>query len=472
MFVLRRRGLALFVFLICVAAVAGATWFFLRPHRRPNVLLITMDTTRWDRVSCYGKASNLTPAVDKLAAEGVRYEYALSPSSWTLPAHASIFTGTLPSTHRADFANTEGEVWAGPLQINKLRSDLPTLAEELKKAGYRTSAVVSGPLLHSRFGVDRGFDYYSDYDPKTFRVKPFNRPADQTTTSALQWLETYYFAPADTPFFLFVNYYDAHSPYHAPPPFGSQTADEERYDVRSGYYEDIYRGTRELSKADREFLTKEYEGEIRFVDSQIGRLFQGMKELGLYEETLIVVTADHGESFGEHNLLEHGRALYEELVRVPLIIKFPSWDHRHGLIKGMVSTISIMPTILHYLDCPIPDTVQYGTLEEKKSLLAAEISRDASWINMYGSRYDVDRQAVYDGDYKLIWNSNGVMELYNIRNDPAEDVNLYGKMPEVEQILQAKLQRLEKFAAPTAVAESPVLDEDLKKSLKALGYIR
>ena len=463
------------VFIIAVAAcvLLGAVLIalHLRETSRANVLLIVLDTTRRDHLSCYGYAEKTTPAIDALAAEGLRYDRAITPSSWTLPAHASIFTGMLPTHHRAHFSFDESidpETIEGPMFL-PLHPELPTLAEELKKTGYETAGIIAAPLLAAKFGFSRGFDFYEDRLPLD---KGFERDAEEVTTLALGWLNEYRARATDKPFFVFLNYFDPHSPYQPPEPWGNPDATQEQYDLYSGLYNDVNRGARDLTDDEREMLLSQYDREIRYMDNEIGRLLDDMKRLGLYDSTMIVVTSDHGESFGEHRLLEHGRALYEELIRVPLIVKYPAKDKRAGVVGRRVSILGIGPTILKYVGSPVPKTAHPASLDEKEHVLIAEIYRDISWMVAFGDRFDRDQKAIYDGNHKWIWDSNGAHELYDISRDPAEENNLWGRMPDAERRLKAKLKPLIQESEQLSTLSTPELDKELKNRLRALGYIK
>lgn len=464
------------LYFLCIACLLGglAYWIYRSrgPRPRPNILLITLDTTRWDYVSAYGRGDEITPTVDKLAEQGVIYINAISTSSWTLPAHASIFTGLLPTHHGAHYVRADAESGGGLFQANRLAADVPTLAEELKKAGYRTGAVIGGPLLHSRFGMDRGFDYYYDWDLRSYEGSGFYRTASETTSSAVNWLKLHAQTAEAEPFFLFLNYYDAHNPYMPPEPWGDPDAPKELLAIHNGHYDEVFKGNRGLTDRERSVLVSQYSGEIRFMDKQIERLFFEMNLLGLYDSTLIVVTSDHGESFGEHRLLGHGRALYEELIRVPLILKYPQEDGRKAVIERRVSTVSIMPTLLEYIGHPIPDTVSSETLDKENQILVAESTRDVAWVLAFGKRFDRDSKVVYDGNYKLIWNSTGNHELYDVADDPAEESNLYGNMPELEKRLLSRLAPLIEESKRASAHDMPEIDADMREALKSLGYVQ
>jgi arylsulfatase A-like enzyme len=187
---------------------------------------------------------------------------------------------------------------------------------------------------------------------------------------------------------------------------------------------------------------------------------------------MIVVTSDHGESFGERRLLGHGRALYEELVRVPLIIKYPSADGRKGIVERRVSTVGIMPTVLEYVGLPIPRTVASETLDDEEQILIAESTRDVAWVLSFGKRFDRDLKAAYDGNYKFVWNSEGDHELYDIVDDPAEENNLYGEKPDLEKRFMSRLAPLIEESQSATALDLPEIDPATRENLKKLGYLQ
>ncbi len=469
-----RKFVLLGVLLVTIAGIAIVFRFraiaLQTTKRRPNILLITLDTTRKDHLSCYGYPKKTTPALDQLAAESVKYEFAVSTSSWTLPAHASLFTGMLPVDHSAHYGVGENANKAvDKLSFYTLHPAFPTLAQQLSKAGYRTHAIISAPILHSEFGFSKGFETYDDDLGKPQKK---DRTADTTSSLAITWLRQYFAAPKTQPFFLFLNFFDPHTPYSAPPPWGKDGLAADVVNVVSGHYDEVFRGNRQVTPEERELLIDQYDDEIRFMDWHLGQLFSEMKALGLYDDAMIVVTSDHGELFGEHNYLDHGHALYDELIRVPLIIKYPADMKKVGVISDGVSTRGIMPTLLSYLQLPIPPTADYGTLGGKRKDLVAESYRDIYYVQRYGKRFDRDQKAIYDGKYKFIWSSDGKSELYNIQEDPQENVNLCGRLPDVEKKLQSKLEPLVAESNQLNSLSTPQLDSELRRRLQALGYIQ
>jgi arylsulfatase A-like enzyme/tetratricopeptide (TPR) repeat protein len=308
-------GAAVALILVALTAwwLRPATSTAPRAGAQINLLLVTIDTLRADHVGCYGDADAQTPVLDGLAARGVRFETAVAHAPITGPSHASILTGLTPLKHGV--RNNGGFV---------LPKDVPTLAEALTRAGYQTAAFVSGFPLDRRFGYGRGFGVYDDRfphgsDPR--RAPYVERPADQTTDVALQWLDR---RPSSaSPWFMWIHYYDPHSPYEPPAEYGKR------------------------------FATHPYDGEIAFVDAQLGVLLRRLETVGLANRTLVIVTSDHGESLGEHGEATHGIFLYDATLKVPWIMVGP------GVPAGRVSQvvgrlIDVAPTLLDYAGQAIP----------------------------------------------------------------------------------------------------------------------
>src|SRR5262245_16219999 len=282
---------------------------------RPNVLLVTIATRRADRVGFYGYSAAATPAIDALAGRGVRFETALVHAPLTGPSHASILTGQTPLGH--GFRNNSGYV---------LMPQARTAAEDFRQAGYRTAAFVSGFPLDRRFGLDRGFDKYDDRLPKgnDRRRTPYvERFADATTDAVVNWLGAPPSAAGQqpAPWFLWVHYYDPHAPYEPPG---------------------------ELAKR---FERAPYDGEIAFADQQIGRLLRTLDERNETGRTVVLVTADHGESLGEHGKGTHGIFIYDATLRVPWVMAGPSIEAGR-VSKTVARSIDVLPTLSDYAGLP------------------------------------------------------------------------------------------------------------------------
>src|SRR5713226_2961111 len=286
----------------------------------PNVVVITIDTLRADHLGCYGYKQIRTPNIDALAAEGARFERAYTPVPVTLPAHTVIFTGAYPMlSGMHDFA------------ANKLSPTQPTLASVLKEQGYTTGAVIGSAVLDSRLGLNHGFDFYYDHFDfnrlQESNLDEMERPGNVVADVTLDWLGKNY----QKKFFLWMHLYDPHYPYRPPPPYRD------------------------------EYKDRLYDGEIAFADAQVGRLIRFLKSKGLYGNTLIVLSGDHGESLGEHGEKTHGFFIYNATLHVPLLIHLPGAAPPR-VVPDPVSLADLMPTVLQTLNLDIPSQVQGRSL--------------------------------------------------------------------------------------------------------------
>jgi arylsulfatase A-like enzyme/Flp pilus assembly protein TadD len=400
----------------------------------PNVVLITLDTVRADHLGCYGHKGIKTPHIDGLASDGVLFQKAYTPVPITLPAHASLFTGTYPMvTGMHDFSG------------NRLSPDQPTLASLLRAQGYSTAGIVGAAVLDSRFGLDSGFDYY--YDEFDFsrldeqNLDAMERPADVVTDRALAWLGQ----NSSKPFFLFVHLYDPHHPYLPPAPY------------------------------DAEYRNNPYDGEIAFVDAQIGRIMSFLAERDLYDPTLIVLASDHGEGLGEHGEETHGLFIYTTTLQVPLIVKLPARQSvARKQVAVPVSLIDVLPTVLQLTGNAVPGHVQ------GKSLLPLMLGRDEKLHDgLYAESYLPrihfnwsELRSIRVGDYHFIRAPRP--ELYDLSKDPGERRNLHANEKERAEVLRATLSELVKEYTPgegAQSAEESPLDPVLSERLKSLGYV-
>jgi arylsulfatase A-like enzyme len=422
--------------------------------KRPNIILMTLDTTRADRLSCYGYKRKTSPNLDKLAEESVLYTQAIAPSSWTLPSHASLFTGKFTTSHGARYDPE------GPLRLNEviqaspiyrargLAQDELTLAEILKNEGYVTAAVVGGPWMKRIFGLDKGFDFYDDSEISSYN----GRLAEQVTASAVTWIKQ----SRKKDFFLFLNYFDPHAP--CIPPEGFMTAFLAK-DIKS--YE------KQLSKEeDRELQNALYDAEILYMDDHIGQLLKELKGYNLYENTWIIVTADHGELLGEHGKFGHGQYLYQEELHIPLFMKHPGGEVPASQSSVRVQLTDILPIILKRLEIPVPSGIQGDVPPQTSHPILAEVyplpldSNDGDW------------RAIFEGDFKFIWNSKGRHQLFNLANDPAETVNLAERESRRAARMLSEMNRyLLKLPGPGPATPPKELDENTRKALKSLGYV-
>jgi arylsulfatase A-like enzyme/Flp pilus assembly protein TadD len=398
-----------------------------------NILLVTLDTTRADRIGCYGHAPAATPVLDRLAAGGIRFAEAMTVAPETLPAHATLFTGLLPPAHGVRI-NGEGA----------LGSRYPTLAEVARGRGYQTAAFVSAFVLDARFGLDQGFDHYDDHvdaaGGATFSTGANERRAGPTTDAALAWIRSRDHA---RPFLAWVHYFDAHAPYEPPEPFASR------------------------------FAGALYDGEIAYVDAQLGRLLAGLDDAGLRDRTLVIVAGDHGESLGDHYERTHSVFLYRSTIRVPLVVSNPRLFPTPAVVDGtVVSLADLAPTVADLLgveDAPARDGLSLlATKADPKRAVYVESLvpwLDFGWAPLFGLR-------TLRGSYVLAPRP----ECYDLRSDPGERRNLAqpryakgGPCAEEARALDRMLTRMPPYE--TAGAGPRTVDPEARERLQALGYL-
>src|SRR5579864_1539060 len=307
---------------VCLLVLAGSS---LASFAKPvNIILITLDTTRADRMGFLGSKRGLTPNLDSLASQSAVFARAYSQVPLTTPSHATILTGTFPQfNHVSDLGSP-------------LEKDLPYLPAILRQHGYRTAAFVGSQVLDPKSasapGFDRGFDTYNApfhaRRPSDDRYHSIERRGAEVVDHALGWLNRH----PRGPFFLWLHFYDPHDPYDPPPPFKTR------------------------------YASSPYDGEIAYVDSAVGRLLAALRTRGLYQHTLLVVVADHGEAFGEHGELSHGLFLYDDTLHVPLLIKVPGTQDRHRAIENRVGLVDIAPTLLQELGIAVAPAMQGESL--------------------------------------------------------------------------------------------------------------
>ncbi|MBI4161969.1 MAG: sulfatase [Acidobacteria bacterium] len=420
------------------------------PPSPPNLLIVTLDTTRADHLSCYGYPHPTSPNIDRIARGGVLFESATTQIPLTGPAHASLMTSRHPRSH--------GAVRNGV----PMRADVPTLAEVLRGHGYATGAFVSGWTLRRNLtGLDRGFDRFDDRLEDRYRVVNAQRTADQATDLALQWIGE----RKGRPFFLWVHYFDPHSPYRRHPEFYRLPAGGSSGRNEFGY---------PLEKVAR------YDSEIGFTDREIGRLLGAVDRSGTGPDTLVVITGDHGESFGDHGYVGHGRRVYEANLHVPLIVRFPRNLPGGGRSSHPAQTIDVMPTVLALLGVPGPMGMEgrdlgpalRGTTDLPEPEIYFETfagARKKFWRvfspPLAGVPIRVGRRI---GAWKYIYDpKTGEHELYDLATDPAETINRIRDHPE---FLGLGRHCLDRHGNHGLRADQALSQED-RRTLKSLGYL-
>jgi len=401
------------------------------PAAARNLVIVTIDTLRADRLGCYGNREVATPRLDHIAAGGALFEQATVHVPLTRPSHASIFTGLLPAEHG--------------LRDNvspSLAPEVPTLAPMLKAAGFRTAAFVSSIVLSRQSGLHRGFDEYADRfevdgDDARF-LNTIQRPGDVAMKEALAWIQS----AGDGRFFAWIHLYDPHDPYEPPEPYASQ------------------------------YAGRPYDGEVAWTDELMGRLEGALQRLGLHDKTVLVVTSDHGEGLGEHGETVHGFFVYESTLRVPLIVRGPGVAPGRRM-KGVARSVDLLPSVLDLLGVPAPAGWQGSgqslgpVLRGTASMAVSEPAYAESLLPLLHYGWS-DLRALRDGRWKYIQAPRP--ELYDLEADPGETRDLAAEMPARAEALRnglaAHLAR-ERAVATDAAGVPP----DLLEKLGALGYL-
>ncbi len=417
---------------LLLAAASAALLAACDRGERLNVVLITLDTTRADRLGCYGYQDIETPSIDRLAAEGTLYERCYTPVPITLPSHLSILTGTYPAYHGVRENNG---FYVAP--------GLTTLAEILKREGYATAAFVGAFPLDSQTGLDQGFDLYDDNYPSSLEqgrhpaLQGFfdERPASEVVRPALEWL-----ADRDQrPFFLWTHFFDPHQPQIPPSPY------RERY------------------------ANSLYDGEIASVDEAVGRLLARLEEQGQLDRTLIVLTADHGESLGDHGEITHALLLYSSTIRVPLIVRDPR-DLNPSRVTTPVATVDIMPTILDRLGLEIPGVVQGDLLpaSDREPAPPRAILTETLYGALLHGWSPLERLTVED---RMIVHGP-TPKLYHLAEDPGELRDVAAEHPDALRELQRLLLRRKRELSEGGVeAREESISPEKQARLAALGYL-
>lgn len=428
------------VFTLALAMAALCPGCSTQPGRRaappqPNVILITIDTLRADRLGCYGNRSIDTPAMDSLARDGVVFRRAIAQVPLTVPSHAAILTGTYP-------------VWNGVRDWSdaNLSSTVPTLAEIFKSQGYTTAAFVSAFVLDSMWGLGRGFELYDDgfkaEEYKSMRHFGLERRADETVQRAIAWLE----ARPSAPFFLWLHLYDPHAPYRPPEPFKSHYAE------------------------------RPYDGEVAYTDQQLGRFFAFLKSKGLYSTSLILLASDHGEALGDHQEQQHGFFIYNSTVHVPLVVRFPDgFVPAQRDIPGVVNLVDIAPTLTQF--CGFPSS-QLSSFQGKSLLPLIQKSSSTTPRSGYSESLYPRNSFGWHSLYGLETESYHYIEapreeLYDLRMDPGESRNIIRREPALAAALRENLRDMRsRFQRPQeAAAGSEKLDRETVEKLRSLGYV-
>ena len=457
---------------------------------RPNVVLLTIDTLRADRLGCYGNKAHLTPNIDRLAYSGIRFDQAISGGSWTQAA----FPVMLTSSYAAMYGGCLG----------RLAPERPSPIETLASQGYSTGGFSTNLHLSRATGFDRGFYHFVELDPgevdpplrrmkggqrllqnewthsvlMTFglRMRPARlySPAAEVTDSLCQWLDR-----VERPFFAWAHYMDVHWPYHLeetlvhPKEIAQAWNDLAEMHGRSNLQGPFDRN-KPLTAAERDHFVDLYERSLQYLDGQIGRLFDRIQNSGHANDTVVILVADHGEEFLDHGRWGHWESnLFDEILRVPLIMWIPNGPHGQ-VIRQQVRLLDLMPTILDICGCPVSNglmgtsmvsLLQQGPSNYEAEETISEMRRDP-W----------HRIAVRTESFKYIWDSKqpDQPELYDLRTDPSETENVRDHFPQEVSRFQASVDAHRRRVAATEPAVAPPklkVDEDVARRLRDLGYL-
>ncbi len=432
-------------------------------HERPNVLLVSIDSLRSDHLHAYGYPKKTSPTMDALAAEGALFTQFVSPASWTLPAHVTLLTSMAPHHHGV---NNDGK---------KIDGSAITLPELFANAGYGTAGFVSGHYLHPQYGYPQGFESYdhgllATGDLQTQRTSPY------LVEAVRKWLSNWRDHDSERPFFIFLHMFDVHYDFNPPAPYDSMfdPGYEGPVDGLDFFDSDLYH--KDMDPRDLRHLLALYDGEIRYTDDHLALIIETLEEMGVLDNTIVAVTADHGDEFFEHGRKGHRMTLFEEVVRIPLIIRYPPKVPAGVRVKPQARLMDVGPTILSLAGVPSPPGFgpqPAGEMYRPRDLTPWMERRPVqpkiiSFGDLHSELWSVRTERVkmvlfMEGDYEM---------LYDLHKDPTEQKNIAGAQPGAVDLLK---ERLLSFANPE---DAPILarphqeDEKQLENLRRLGYIR
>ena len=463
-----------------------------RGSGRPNVLLIVMDTVRADHTSLYGYERDTTPELKRIARQATLYERFVATSNTTLPTHASMFTGLYPLTHGAHFAPPRFR------HGRPLDDRFRTLAEILAENGYDTFGVVANAgYVSARYGLAQGFQAFDarlpvpiethvnhcirrsmkgllesfgnthEFDRMTLRAEDINRNVFRVLDAA---------QARKSPFFLFVNYMDGHSPYVPPAPFHRMFPGRDpslKLDMSMRFRRAVFQRTHKLESREVDHLVSQYDGAIAYLDQQLGTLWARLEQQKLLDNTLVIITADHGEAFGEHDVIEHSVTLYRHQTFVPLLIKYPH-QQQAAVHQQVTSQVDLLPTVLTTVGLAAPSGLPGHALTTEMSAPPSAVSEaypHAVVLTWRPTLPRLQRSLTLDGS-RFILSSNNTRELYAAPEDPKEQRNLCGADPARAKALEASLEAW--LSQTVEYTGRPIQDIDPQtlERLKSLGYVQ
>ncbi len=422
---------------LLAAALAASGCGQHAPQERPNLLLVAVDTLRADRLSGYGYAAPTSPRLDAFLSQAVVFEDAQATSSWTLASFASLLTSLYPSSHRCASFST------------RLLPQYTTLAEILSANGYATAGIVSHLFLGEKHGLHQGFAHYDQELVMADAQRSHEQiSSPEITAKALEWLRGRAGEPRREPWFLFVHYFDPHSVYNQHEGF------TERFEATD---------------------SGRYDGEVAFTDDHVGRLLEGLEQLGLSGNTVVALVSDHGEEFGEHGAQHHGKTLFREVLQVPFAIRAPGLSPRR--VSELVTIVDFLPTVLELLRIPLPQGPIAG--RSLVPLMRGEALEPRGALAELRLKPEFPADAYVLGRWKLVVDRSGTepaFQLYDREADPQEQQDLASRNPEVvedlRQRLRAELQAARAIGSGFRESEQVEHSRAELEQLRALGYGR
>lgn len=458
-----------------------------------NVLLIVIDTLRQDHLSTYGSSQKATPSIDAFAKEAVQYQTAISQSPWTTPSHAALFTGQYPSRNGVDGRNIH------------LHPDENTLAEVLSRNGYQTAGFINNVYIRRQTGLAQGFQEYEEFWGRNEgssvlllvefvrnRFHPrTDKGAAETNQAVANWLDHDW--NSNNPFFLFTHYMEPHALYGSTNEYLGQFLPNgiSAKDARSVNQDPEQYICNKLQMTDRDFdiLRGLYNSDIRYLDNKIGELLDLLRNRKLLDNTIVILTADHGENFGEHHLMSHELSIYDTLLRVPLLIRYPSGIYAGVRVENPVQLIDIFPSLLSTLGIQdarlhlqgstlLPDQIQ----KRKQKYVFAEYNNSRA-VDRIQRRFGKDLapnpvyqpkilKTVRSSGWKFIWGTDGTRELYAIDMDPKETSNLFLSDPEAAKRMEQVLKDWTSSFRPSNYYKQEDISNEALRELRSLGYIQ
>jgi arylsulfatase A-like enzyme len=467
------RRFALAVCLLLTAAACSETE---RP-RGPNVVLVTLESLRTDHVGAYGGGSwsradvPVTPAIDAFAARSTVYRDAHSVTSWTLAAHASLFTGLYPTGHQTD----------GPR--DRLDDSYPTLAEALRRAGYQTAGVVSGPYLRRTHNLHQGFELWDDSAASLTNVLAHD---DVTNPQMEQALRRFVDRDRDPerPFFLFAYFWDPHFDFLPPAPYDTMFVGPDAEPIDAREFDTNPAIQPGMAPEQLAWIEAQYAGEVRWTDEHVGRFIALLDERGLLDDTLVILTADHGEEFFDHGAKGHKNNLHAETVNVPLIVKYPG--QREGVVdERLASLVDVVPTVLAVAGVSASFPVQGRSLLGPARARPVFFELLSVWYHQSpgGDRFASRsrRYGVRKGRHKLLWHdaedgsASGQETLFDVNVDPGEREDIAPREPargrELRGVFDAGMQEARRIARRYRRGGEAQLSPEEIERLRALGYL-